>query len=90
MPAYDYRCTGCEATFEVTRSIKDTSVQVCPDCGAQAKRLFTPVGIHFKGTGFHNTDYAKKSTIPASEKAEKPAASCGGDSSACKNCPAAE
>ncbi|MHB8966418.1 MAG: FmdB family zinc ribbon protein, partial [Coriobacteriia bacterium] len=71
MPAYDYRCRECEAIFEVTRSIKDTAPQVCPACGSEAKRLFTPVGIHFKGTGFHNTDYRKKSALPPTEKTEK-------------------
>lgn len=91
MPAYDYRCPACDACFEVTRSISDKSAQTCPECGVEAKRLFSPVGIVFKGSGFHNTDYRKKSALPANEKAEKPAAPCGGgDSPACKTCPAAE
>ena len=60
MPAYDYRCTSCDERFEITRSISDTGEVCCPACGAAAKRVFTPLGVHFKGTGFHNTDYKKK------------------------------
>jgi putative FmdB family regulatory protein len=69
MPAYDYRCTACEATFEVTRSMGQTADECCPDCGAPAKKVFSPVGVSFKGSGFHNTDYrstpAEKSATPA-------------------------
>ncbi len=57
MPTYDYRCSACDEAFEVTRSMGDTSEQCCPECGGAAKRVFTPVGVAFKGSGFHNTDY---------------------------------
>lgn len=88
MPAYDFRCTRCDDTFEVVRSSQDDSGVVCPECGADAKRVFTPVGVVFKGSGFHNTDYRKKS----SDSSDTPAP-CGADKpkdSACSNCPAAE
>ncbi len=95
MPAYDYKCPNCACVFEVTRGIKESGPIACPECSAEAKRIFSPVGIVFKGTGFHNTDYRAKKAIPApsegasSEKAEKPA--CGGDGSpACASCPAAD
>ncbi len=97
MPAYDYRCPTCDCVFEVNRSIRETGPVSCPECGTEAKRLFTPVGIVFKGSGFHNTDYRSKKTLPAptesaapaDKKAEKPA--CSGDGSpACSSCPAAE
>ena len=65
MPAYDYKCTECNDVFEVTRTFGDTSAVCCPSCELEAKRIFSPVGIHFKGTGFHNTDYRKKGAIPA-------------------------
>jgi len=57
MPAYDYRCPDCDTLFEVTRRFSDKSEVVCPVCGVVARRVFTPVGVHFKGTGFYNTDY---------------------------------
>ncbi|TDB39894.1 MAG: FmdB family transcriptional regulator [Actinobacteria bacterium] len=97
MPAYDYKCSSCDCVFEVTRGIRETGAVACPQCGSEAKRLFSPVGIVFKGSGFHNTDYRANKAIPApaesaatSEKqAEKPA--CGGDGSpACASCPVAE
>jgi len=94
VPAYDYRCPSCDDVFEVNRSFGDTTAVGCPTCGTVAKRLYSPVGIHFKGTGFHNTDYRAKAVIPApadaksNEKAEKPAP-CGDSSPACVSCPAA-
>lgn len=87
MPAYDYRCTQCTTTFEVVRSITDRSEQECPSCGGQTKRVFSPVGVHFKGSGFHNTDYRAKPTETDTPKA----APCGADktdSAACSTCPA--
>lgn len=88
MPAYDFRCTSCRHTFEMVRPASDASTPSCPVCGAHAKRVFTPVGIHFKGSGFHSTDYKK----PATEAPEKataeptcPVAKDGG----CDGCPAA-
>ncbi len=84
MPSYDFRCTMCSAVHEVTRPSSDDSPVVCPECGGDTKRVFTPVGVHFKGSGFHNTD-----NRPAQKAAETPAcpAATGGG---CAGCPAAE
>jgi len=91
MPTYDYRCESCATRFEVTRPIGDAADASCPDCDAPAKRVFTPVGVVFKGSGFHNTDYRPR---PADASAEaKPATgSCpgAGEKSSCASCPAAE
>jgi putative FmdB family regulatory protein len=57
MARYDYRCTACDSRFEVDRPMGSTEAVCCPECGADAKRVFTPVGVAFKGSGFHNTDY---------------------------------
>lgn len=80
MPAYDFRCTECAETFEVTRSMSERGDETCPKCGAAATKVFTPVGVAFKGSGFHNTDYRPK---PAAESC--PAASGSG----CEGCPSA-
>lgn len=87
MPRYDYRCTECDDRFEVVRAIGDQSLVTCPVCGTAATRVFTPVGVVFKGTGFHNTDYrARSSESPKNEPAPAPA--CGGGSDAgCASCP---
>jgi len=95
MPAYDYRCTVCDTIFEVTRKAGSPATESCPECGGATKRVFSPVGVVFKGSGFHNTDYNK--TSPNAPKAAEPkaetAAPCGADkagSSACSSCPASK
>ena len=57
MPAYDFRCTSCDAVFEINRPMSTVGDACCPTCGGVAKKVFSPVGVSFKGTGFHNTDY---------------------------------
>lgn len=57
MPAYDFRCTQCGELFEVVRPMGAKGDECCPRCEAPATRVFTSVGVAFKGSGFHNTDY---------------------------------
>lgn len=85
MPAYDFKCRTCSRVFEVSRSSSDDSPVACPDCGGATKRVFSAVGVHFRGSGFHNTDYRPK---PAEAP---PAPACGAASSSgcCADCPAA-
>jgi putative FmdB family regulatory protein len=60
VPIYEYRCNDCGHQFEVSQRMTDDPIAECEVCGGQvAKVLFAPA-IHFKGTGFHNTDYASK------------------------------
>ncbi|MCX8007581.1 MAG: hypothetical protein N3B11_05640 [Coriobacteriia bacterium] len=91
MPRYDYKCVSCATVFEVVRSAADGDGAQCPECGGSAKRVFSPVGIVFKGSGFHNTDYKPRSGSDGDgssrqPKSEKPA--CAGSS--CSTCPAAD
>lgn len=87
MPRYDYRCTACEREFEISRPIGATTDEICPTCSAPAKRVFTPVGVVFKGSGFHNTDYRTPAKPEASsDSPAPPAPSCGSE---CGGCPAA-
>jgi putative FmdB family regulatory protein len=65
MPIYEYRCDNGHQ-FEVFQSMSDDPVSVCPECGAPVERLFHPVAVHFKGSGFYTTDYARKATAKAS------------------------
>lgn len=88
MPVYDYRCTECKTRFEVTRPMGSTAAEGCPSCGSPAKRVFTPVGVAFKGSGFHNTDY--KSRPKSDSGADTTCAAKKEGSSACSNCPAAD
>ena len=59
MPIYEYRCLNGH-TFEVIQSMSDDPVETCEVCGAPVERVFHPVAVHFKGSGFYSTDYAKK------------------------------
>jgi putative FmdB family regulatory protein len=59
MPIYEYRCTNGH-TFEVIQSMSDDPATSCEVCGAPVERVFHPVAVHFKGSGFYTTDYAKK------------------------------
>ena len=59
MPIYEYRCPDGHA-FEVFQSMADDPVTVCEVCGKPVERVFHPIAVHFKGSGFYTTDYAKK------------------------------
>ena len=58
MPIYEYRCSNGH-TFEVIQRMSDEPVAECEVCGAPVERVFHPVAVHFKGSGFYNTDYGK-------------------------------
>ncbi len=57
MPRYDYHCPACDNTFELTQSFDSEPAADCPVCGHASRRLISHPAIHFKGSGFHNTDY---------------------------------
>jgi putative FmdB family regulatory protein len=59
VPIYEYRCTKGH-TFEVMQSMSDDAVTACPECGSAVERVFHPVAVHFKGSGFYTTDYGRK------------------------------
>jgi putative FmdB family regulatory protein len=59
MPIYEYRCENGH-TFEVMQRMSDPPVTKCQVCGAPVQRVFHPVAVHFKGSGFYNTDYGKQ------------------------------
>ena len=56
MPIYEYRCENGHL-FEVMQKITDDPVTHCEECDALVQRVFHPVAVHFKGSGFYNTDY---------------------------------
>jgi putative FmdB family regulatory protein len=66
MPIYEYRCERGH-TFEVMQRITDDALTVCEEHGTPVQRVFHPVAVHFKGSGFYNTDYGKKKSGAASE-----------------------
>ena len=70
MPIYEYHCKKC-GDFEVMQKMSDAPVTICETCGAPVQRVFHPIAVHFKGSGFYNTDYGtskRKREMDASAK----------------------
>jgi len=85
MPIYEYRCEHGH-TFEVMQRMSDDPVEICETCEAPVARVFHPVAVHFKGSGFYNTDYgtrkrARENSSDKGEKGEKGEKSDKGDKS---------
>src|SRR6478609_9022914 len=59
MPIYEYKCEKGHV-FEVIQKMTDDPVSTCERCGRPVQRVFHPVAVHFKGSGFYNTDYGTK------------------------------
>lgn len=59
MPLYEYRCSKCGDKFEVIQKFADEPLTVHPDCGGPVERLISAPGLHFKGSGWYITDYAR-------------------------------
>ncbi|MFL5824848.1 MAG: FmdB family zinc ribbon protein [Solirubrobacteraceae bacterium] len=77
MPIYEYRCEQGH-TFEVMQRMSDDPVVSCQTCEAPVQRVFHPVAVHFKGSGFYNTDYGTRKR--AREKSESSEGGTGSDS----------
>ena len=56
MPTYEYRCEACDNTFDVVQGFSDDPLTTCEVCGAALRKVYAPVGIVFKGSGFYKTD----------------------------------
>lgn len=56
MPTYEYACTSCDNRVEVFQSFTDDPLEKCERCGGKLRRVFHPVGVMFKGSGFYSTD----------------------------------
>lgn len=56
MPLYEYRCRNCNHQFEVQQSFSDDALAECPQCAGELRKVFNPVGISFKGSGFYKND----------------------------------
>jgi putative FmdB family regulatory protein len=62
MPTYQYACIACEHAFEAVQSFSDDPLTICPECKGEVRKVYSSVGVVFKGSGFYKTDSAKTNT----------------------------
>ncbi len=78
MPTYSYACTACEHHFDTVQKFTDASLTDCPECAGRLRKLFSSVGIVFKGSGFYRTDSrASSSDKPSSNDKSESSTSSG-------------
>lgn len=70
MPLYEYECTKCHHRFEKIQKFSDRHTKNCPECGGPVEQVISAPAVQFKGSGWYVTDYAKKSSAPASSGAD--------------------
>ena len=86
MPTYQYQCTECDEALEVVQKFTDDALTVCPACEGKLRKVYSAVGIVFKGSGFYRTDSrgsSSSSSAPASSggKSESGSSAKSSDSS---------
>ncbi|MET7643927.1 FmdB family zinc ribbon protein [Streptomyces sp. NPDC005426] len=83
MPTYQYQCTECGEGLEAVQKFTDDALTVCPNCNGRLKKVFSAVGIVFKGSGFYRNDSRGSSSsstpAPAAAKASGSSSSTGSD-----------
>jgi putative FmdB family regulatory protein len=70
VPTYQYTCTDCGEPVEAVQKFTDDPLTVCAVCGGRLRKVFSPVGIVFKGSGFYRTD-SRNGSVSASDKKDK-------------------
>ncbi|MBV9163867.1 MAG: FmdB family transcriptional regulator [Pseudonocardiales bacterium] len=81
MPTYSYACTACEHHFDTVQKFTDPSLTDCPECSGRLRKLFSSVGIVFKGSGFYRTDSRSSSSAESSSNGKSEPGSNGKPSS---------
>jgi putative FmdB family regulatory protein len=81
MPTYEYACVDCGKHIEVVQSMSDPPLTVCAACGGRMRKVFAPIGIVFKGSGFYRTDSRGKAA------ASKDSSAAGKETATAKSSP---
>ncbi|WP_318210832.1 MULTISPECIES: FmdB family zinc ribbon protein [unclassified Streptomyces] len=91
MPTYQYQCTECGEGLEAVQKFTDDALTECPQCKGRLKKVFSAVGIVFKGSGFYRNDSrgSSSSSSPAASKSSTPSTSSSTSSSTSDAKPAA-
>ena len=84
MPTYQYTCTECGEPLEAVQKFTDAPLTVCPACGGRLRKVFSAVGIVFKGSGFYRTDSRNGSSATAPAASTSDSGSGNGNGSADK------
>ena len=71
MPTYQYACTACGHELEAVQSFSDAALTECPECGGALRKVFSAVGVVFKGSGFYKTDSRSASTSSSSSSSSE-------------------
>ena len=79
MPTYQYACSGCGHAFEIFQPFSDDALTQCPECKGELRKVFSAVGVVFKGSGFYKTDSAPSSSKAAPIAPPKPPAPASSD-----------
>ena len=74
MPTYEYECQSCHQRVEAVQKFSDAPLSVCENCGGELRKVFSGVGIVFKGSGFYKTDSRSSSSGSTPPVATTPAA----------------
>ena len=90
MPTYQYRCTACGEELEAVQKFTDPSLTTCPSCAGDLRKVFSAVGVVFKGSGFYSTDSRKKPSSEATSGAKTEAGTTSATPSESKPAPAAK
>ncbi|MFJ3790277.1 FmdB family zinc ribbon protein [Kitasatospora sp. NPDC090091] len=98
MPTYQYQCTECGNGLEAVQKFTDEALTTCPDCQGKLRKVFSAVGVVFKGSGFYRTDSrssssssvsgGSSSSSASSSTSSAPASSSGGSAPAASPAPA--
>lgn len=82
MPTYQYRCTDCDHDFEIVQKFSDASLTECPECEGNLRKVFSAVGVVFKGSGFYATDNRTKGKSNAASAVATEAPKASGSAAA--------
>ena len=81
MPTYQYRCLDCSNDLEVAQKFTDDALTVCPTCEGTLRKVFSPVGVVFKGSGFYATDNRTNGKSNAASTSSSSSSDAAGSSS---------
>ena len=80
MPTYQYQCTECGEGLEAVQKFSDEALTECPACTGRLRKVFSAVGVVFKGSGFYRTDSRSASSSSSPAKSSSTKSDCGSSS----------